>query len=76
MTTIVRTLCSRLAPQYVVRAEPGSSVSVTELATNRVHYVKRAQDGTFDCGGLVPSSTLSKFLRTNWPELDAVTRAS
>lgn len=74
MTTIVRTVCSRLAPQYVVRAEPGSSVSVTELATNRVHYVKRAQDGTFDCGGLVPSTALMKWLRANWPELSDATQ--
>lgn len=76
MTTIVRTVCSRLAPQYVVRAERGSSVSVTELATDRVHYIKRAMNGELDYGGLVPSNTLAKFLRANWPELDAATKTT
>ncbi|QRM23551.1 hypothetical protein [Burkholderia pseudomallei] len=49
-------------------------MSVTELVTNRVHYVKRDQDGTFDYGGLVPSSSLAKFLKTSWKELSDATR--
>jgi hypothetical protein len=76
MTTIVRIISARSMPQFVVRAEPGSSVSVTDLNTNRVHYIKREADGEFDCGGLVPSSQLAKFMRGSWAELDAATAST
>lgn len=61
-------------PLYVICAELGSSVSITEFETNRVCYVTRAADRTFHFGGLVPSSALAEFLKANWLELDAATR--